>query len=242
MIPSTSLLGKLIRLPLNFIPNDASVRIISGVARGKKWIIGSGLHGYWLGWYESEKQKKLVSLLQKGHVVYDIGAHAGYYSILASTLVGETGHVYAFEPNPRNFSYVQKHISMNALTNVSANEEAISDVNGAAMFECAQGSSLGKLSPHGSRQVRTLTLDSLIQKGFRPPNLIKMDIEGGELAALNGARETLATYRPIVFLATHGPDIHRACCEFLISLGYELAPVSGTDVSTTDELVAICPA
>ena len=80
--------------------------------------------------------------------------------------------------------------------------------------------------------VPTATLDSLVESGMiLPPNYIKMDIEGSELLALQGARKIFQRNRPVLFLATHGRQIHNECCRLLESWGYESAGRPGYDHS-----------
>src|SRR4030095_2658449 len=96
------MLGKRLRLPTRFIPSDARVRILQGPLRGKKWIAGSSTHGCWVGSFEYEKQLAFRRAVSRGDVVYDLGAHVGFYTLLPSVLAGEAGHVYSFEPLAAN--------------------------------------------------------------------------------------------------------------------------------------------
>ena len=99
---------------------------------------------------------------------------------------------------------------------------------------------MGAVSEHGHLEVKTVSLDELFAQGEIPkPHIIKMDIEGGEHRALLGAKNLLASARPTIFLATHGPEVHRQCCELLQSLGYRLSALSGVDVGNTDELICV---
>lgn len=79
-ISNRSLLGRFLRFPLRFIPQESVVRIRRGPAQGMKWIVGSSNHGCWLGTYELEKQLALQRAVRQGMVVYDIGAQAGFYT------------------------------------------------------------------------------------------------------------------------------------------------------------------
>jgi hypothetical protein len=72
-----------------------------------------------------------------------------------------------------------------------------------------------------------------------PPNCLKIDVEGAEMLVLSGARSLLATARPIVFLATHGPDLHQQCCGLLQSLGYHLEAIGGSKREQLDEMLAL---
>jgi hypothetical protein len=112
-ISKKSLIGKFLRRILKLIPPNSVLPILQGKLRGTKWIIGSGVFSYQLGCYEAEKQKAFIKQVKSGDVFYDIGAHIGFYTLLASKLIGDRGRVYAFEPLPRNIFYLKKHISLN---------------------------------------------------------------------------------------------------------------------------------
>src|SRR5215471_15904440 len=114
-----SLLGGLLRLPLRLLPRDMTVRILQGELRGKKWIVGSSDHGCWLGSYEFEKQILLTKMIKQNTNFFDIGAHVGFYTLLASYLVKDSGNVFAFEPFPRNIEYLEKHLMANGIQNVT---------------------------------------------------------------------------------------------------------------------------
>lgn len=240
-ISRQSILGRIFRLPLTLIPSGMVLPILQGELRGKKWISGSSDHGCWLGSYEYEKQRLFVQYILPGDLVLDVGAHVGFYTLLASTLVGKKGTVIAFEPLPDNLVYLRKHLRLNQNKNVRIVEAAVSDTDGKAWFKKGASSSRGAVSLSGDVEVSTISLDGLVSRGMiRNPSLIKMDIEGGEYRALLGADALLRQYHPTIFLATHGQDVHRRCCDYLRSLGYSLKPVDGTDVAKTDEIIASC--
>jgi hypothetical protein len=133
---SSSLLGKIIRLPLTLIPKNQSMPILQGRLKGKRWIAGSHIHGCWLGGYEQEKQELFSSIVKPGSiVVFDIGANVGFYSLLASVLTGPTGHLFAFEPLPRNLRFLRRHLQLNDLDNVTVIDAAVSRENGEVRFE-----------------------------------------------------------------------------------------------------------
>lgn len=80
-ISQKSWLGWLARLPLKLLPPGLVLPVLQGPLRGRRWIVGSGVHGYWLGSYELAKRRRFEQLVQPGQVVYDIGAQVGYYSL-----------------------------------------------------------------------------------------------------------------------------------------------------------------
>jgi FkbM family methyltransferase len=238
-ISNQSLIGKMLRAPLRLIPRKAVFPILQGPLRGKKWITGSGSHGYWLGSYEFHKQKALQEALKVGDVVYDIGANVGFYSLLASVIIGDSGFVYSFEPSPDNVRELRKHLELNQIKNCSVIDAAVSSVDGQAIFDPSDDRCTGHLAVSGNVRVPTLTLDGLVsRREIRPPHLMKIDIEGAELACLQGASEVIREHRPIIFLATHGQEIHSACKKLLLNCDYRLTAVDGKPLDSTDELIA----
>lgn len=230
---------KLARMPFSrqmgaflhsLIPDDLVLPIPQGALKGKKWVVESGGLVYYLGSFETEKTRLFKNLIQKGNVVYDIGAHVGYFSLFLGELVGEAGRVLAFEPNPVNVEYLRQHLDMNGICNVDVFEFALSDENGESFFINKKDTSTGCLSSSGDMWVETYTVDYLVDSGtVPPPDYIKIDVEGAELLVLKGARRTLEKHMPSIFLATHGPDLKYDCMEFLETLGYCFRPESKKD-------------
>jgi FkbM family methyltransferase len=227
-ISRNTLLGKILRYFLGFIPPGTIMPVLQGRLRGKKWIVGSGDHGCWLGSYEYKKRILFETIVREGSTVFDLGAHAGFYSLLASILAGPQGMVFSFEPNPRNLFYLKRHIQLNRIINISVVEAAVSDHDGYAYFSDAGPTSLtGRLTPEGKSLVKTVTLDKLCSEKEIPiPDYIKIDVEGAEMLVLSGAKSILSNYHPTLFLSTHSEAIHHQCCDFLKSLGYELKPIA----------------
>lgn len=101
------LAGRALRLPLHLIPRGLAVPILQGPLRGARWLVGAATHGCWLGSYELAKQLAFARWLAPGRVVYDLGAHAGFYTLLAARPVGPAGRVHAFEPLPELLSILR---------------------------------------------------------------------------------------------------------------------------------------
>jgi FkbM family methyltransferase len=238
-ISNESLLGKLLRVPLRLIPRGMVVPILQGTLRGKKWTVGSATHGCWLGSYEHAKQKALQRQIKAGFVVYDIGANVGFYSLLASVIVGKTGNVYSFEPFPENLRELRKHLEMNHIANCTVIDAAVSCADGEATFDASGDRCMGHLAESGSLRVKTVTLDGMVsRKEILPPDLMKIDIEGAEFECLQGASRVIQEYRPIIFLATHGKEVHSACSEALTKWNYRLTSLDGKSAEFSDELIA----
>lgn len=139
--------------------------------------------------------------LRPGMRVADIGANVGYYTLLASTLVGPSGEVCAFEPNSENCRLILLSVAENHCQNVRLFPLALSDRIGHVLFSSHIGSNGGLLGP-GARLddgqgmiVPTARLDGLLEP---PLDFVKMDVEGAEYRILRGAQTLLATARPIV--------------------------------------------
>ncbi len=223
------------RLPLRAVPKTATVPILSGPARGIKWSTGAGVADFWVGTYESEKAQLLVRHVKPGGTFYDVGANVGFYTLLASRLIGPAGRVIAFEPSPRNLVFLRRHLRLNNAENVEVLDLAISDSDGVTQFSVDGDPKKSQIAPGGDITVQTTTLDRLM--GELPlPDLIEMDIEGAEYAALLGAEQLLRKSNPVIFLSTHGQDVHRACCELLRTLGYKLNAIGPRSIEETDEL------
>ncbi len=226
-IPLQSFFGKILRFPLQFLPEGLVVPIIQGKLRGYRWLPESSNHGCWLGSYEYAKINLFEKMVAPGSTVYDIGAHVGYYTLMASVLVGPTGKVYAFEPLPRNLHYLRKHLSLNKIQNVQVIAGAVSDTDGTLRFQEGGDSSTGRLSEAGDIVVATYRLDNFVKEKNLPlPDYLKIDVEGAELKVLQGSRNILRQRHPVIFLATHGEDIHKECCAFLTSCGYTIRPIA----------------
>lgn len=221
-IPSSSVIGRILRSALTLIPDRSVVRVLQGPLRGARWIVGSSSHGCWLGSYEASIQREFQAAIRPGSVVYDVGANVGFYTLLSSRLTGPSGSVYAFEPAPGNIEALRRHISLNKAANVTLFPAAVSSVSGTEGFDPGAHRFIGRLSDSGTLRVEVVTLDELVAKGdVQPPEVIKIDVEGSELEVLRGAGAILERYHPVLLLATHSETDYDACCRQLRVHGYE---------------------
>jgi len=214
-------IARALRLPLRLVAPGTVMRIRTGPLRGRRWVAGTATHGCWIGTYERETQRVFEQSVRPGGVVYDIGANAGFFTLLASKLAGPSGKVYAFEPLPRNLAVLREHVRLNGAENVEVMPLAISDRAGMARFATADDPAMGGLSERGVLEVDTTSLDT-IRGTIAPPSFIKMDIEGAEYAALSGAMEVLRTAKPVILLSAHGYVQHERCTGLLLGLGYSM--------------------
>jgi FkbM family methyltransferase len=145
--------------------------------------------------YEVGTTKLFQKFVESGMNVVDIGAHIGYYTVLASKLVGEQGKVWAFEPEPRNYSELQKNLRLNQSNNVSYFRMAVGDrFKISELYYSARWSgecSLVEIKqrPKDRVSVEVVTLDEALKN--QRVDIIKMDVDGGEMMVLDGARELI---------------------------------------------------
>jgi FkbM family methyltransferase len=138
----------------------------------------------------------------------------GFYTLLASVLAGEAGHVYSFEPLAANAAILRRHLEMNRIRNCTVFQEAVAASDGTARFDPSSSGDLAHLSETGTETVKTVALDSLFAVGqLRAPRVVKIDVEGAELEALRGAVRLMEAHRPVILLATHGAEVHAGCGE-----------------------------
>ncbi|MGB7438647.1 MAG: FkbM family methyltransferase [Candidatus Acidiferrum sp.] len=223
-------LARLLSAPLSLIPPDTQVRILRGPLRGKKWVNGAGPKAYWVGTYEVARLRAFANAVKPGAVVYDIGANVGIYTLLGSLRAGVSGWVYAFEPLERNLKYLRRHIQLNTLRNCGVVEKAVCNENGTRHFSSASWQpSMARLAPDGEILVPSITLDTCIygEERFRPPDILKIDVEGAELEVLQGANRVLTEFHPAIFLEDHGTQLHADCRAFLLARGYHVESAYG---------------
>lgn len=240
------MLGALLRLPLRAIPKSAVVRVRSGINKGLRWVVGSSIHGCWLGHYEIEKQAIVRRLVTPGMKVFDVGANAGFYTLAFSRLVGKGGHVWAFEPLEANLQNLRRHVALNELANVTVVQAAVSGRAGVARFASGESNAMGRLAEGGSCDVKTVSLDEFcVQAGIDGPDLIKLDIEGGESLALKGASRVIAQGKATILLALHGREHEKNCLPLLRAGRYVLQYLDGEPALDEplrgDEIVAFPP-
>lgn len=159
----------------------------------------------------------MKNYLQPGMVVFDLGAHHGFYTLLAANLVGPTGKVIAFEPSPSERRKLIWHIHLNRCHQVKVEPFALSDREGTMEFYLTRDNSANSLSPPeispivGKVIVPVTTLDAYCQSnGIERIDLVKMDVEGAELLVLKGARQVLSKMRPVIIMEVS----HRTTARF----------------------------
>jgi FkbM family methyltransferase len=195
------------------------------------------------GYYEPETVALFHRFIQPGMVVLDIGAHIGQYTLVASRLVGQSGGVHSFEPDPDTFAWLRGNCRRNKLANVTLNRLALSDVSEMRTFYFATTSDIGSNSLAEPKnfsgrksEVPCVRLDDYLQRrGITRVHLVKMDVEGAELGVLRGGESLFSSPdRPILILEFEGPRqiaFGSSCRElgaWLVKRGYELFRIGVT--------------
>ena len=174
---------------------------------------------YRIGVYEQGRWESLGPTIEAGEVFWHAGAHYGYVTLLAHRAVGPEGRVIAFEPHARNRWFARKHLAANRVANADLFPWALSNFTGTAKFGGGRGSGTKRLGAgHATAEVRSV--DALVVEGLRAPTWLKIDVEGGESALLEGAADTLAHRPVLVLVATHSAEQHTRCLELLTAYGY----------------------
>lgn len=173
-------------------------------------------------------------LVKPGMTCIDLGANAGYFTLFLSKVVGNRGTIYAFEPTKNTYTRLRNNLGLNRADNVVAEELAISSYCGEILFhEGPSGydvyNTSGKLVPQldtvaaqfTNRNIAAVTLDKYCSThGIRNVNFIKIDIEGGELAALKGAEQIITNSPRLSMVIEVSPEL-------AVSSGYKTADLLG---------------
>ena len=160
------------------------------------------------GGFENAERSVVERLLRPGMTVLDIGAHHGYYTLLASRKVGPQGKVLAVEASPREREKLNLHLRINGCKNVQVESRALAETEGDAELYVVRGGQTGCNSlrkpdvsePTEAISIRTGRLDSVLREHqIEKVDFIKLDVEGAELSVLKGGPELLHRKpRPVI--------------------------------------------
>lgn len=201
---------------------------MSGPNRGRWWNVASAGSGYVTGLRAKEQMALLRCLISRGDIVWDVGAHHGYVTMLAAERVGPAGWVHAFEPGQRNARILTRHVHWNRLSNVSVHDVALASYAGRARFGGGLTSKMHALGS-GDEYVRVCTAETLVESGtVREPTVVKIDVEGSEADVLTGALPVLPSH-VLILVAIHSAEADQACTHLLQARGFELVPSHALD-------------
>ncbi|MBB4660971.1 FkbM family methyltransferase [Conexibacter arvalis] len=189
--------------PLTTVPIEGHGEL--GVPQERLWAFPGGRY------YEHSVTHWLERMLaeQPDPVFYDVGSNIGYYPVRFGAAAGR---VYAFEPVSRTHATLRANVERNGLAHVEPLALALSDGDGSAEIDIWSSSGSNTLyrrefgadHPHtllGSERIELARLDRLVADGrLQPPQVVKIDVEGAELAALRGGAETIGRHRPLMLI------------------------------------------
>jgi FkbM family methyltransferase len=145
------------------------------------------------GEYEKGTTKVFMKTVKKGMTFVDVGACTGYYTLIAAKLVGSDGKVFAFEPEPLNFEWLIRNVSINGFKNILPIRKAVSDKNSLIELYLDKdnigGHSIVQNRGGESILVEAVALDNFFKD--QTPDVVKIDIEGGEILALRGMEQII---------------------------------------------------
>ena len=163
------------------------------------------------GIYEDFETDLVKKEVRQGDVVIDIGANIGYYTTMFAKLVGNSGKVFAFEPDPTNYELLKKNIDANGFTNVILEQKALSDNHGKMMLNLNNKNTAGhhldfkNENSVNSVKVDVLSLDDYFSDKNIDINFIKMDVEGAESNVIKGMRNILKTSKNLKMIVEYNP-------------------------------------
>lgn len=172
--------------------------------------------GYLLGIYEKDVEQALRKAVKPGDVVYDVGAHMGYHTLLAAQLAAP-GPVIAFEPHPLNQRALERTIALNSDLNIKCVPKAAGDRTATVSLICRDERSdvpdysglariadvAGPADAGAAVSVEMVDLDSFCAQSQLWPNVIKIDVEGAEGLVLHGMAGILSTGQTTLIIEAH---------------------------------------
>ncbi|MFA6523262.1 MAG: FkbM family methyltransferase [Candidatus Peribacteraceae bacterium] len=152
------------------------------------------------GEYEATTMSLCKKLLQPGMVFVDVGANIGLFTLMAARQVGPAGHVYSFEPGAANCVLLRKNVEQNGYHNVTPVQKAVTDRSGSAILHQSGFNKADHRTYHVSKGRKQVAIECVSLDEYFPPDaridVIKMDIEGAEGAALRGMQRILRSPHP----------------------------------------------
>ena len=216
----------------------AVVRLDKGFRMNLDLADPEQLKVYFYGHYHERYEADLVQRLLSGDdVFWDIGANVGYFTLVAATALNHRGRIIAFEPGKNAYARLTENLALNPWRNIQAYPLAVTDREGEAVLHLAGdiADSSASLYPASQAQAgcevcRTVALDHFLrEEHLPPPNLIKLDAEGAELAVLQGAKGIIAHTPPLWLMEMEEKNLQAAgaskaaVAQFLYGCGYQAA-------------------
>lgn len=185
-------------------------------------------HLFFVDTYEEIESQIIQRIVGAGDYAFDVGASFGWYTILMSKLVGNSGKVFAFELVPHIAEECRYNISLNQLdNNIVVEGVALGEEDGIVEYIYSEDLGLGNLNPKGltgggimkTGQGKITSLDNYMErKGIQKVNFIKCDVDGAEVLFLRGARKTISFHQPVIIIEASGAHGRPSCYEIFSEL------------------------
>ena len=219
------------------ITGGAAVGLRLSAAQFPYW--GGQAYGVLTGQHELMVQEALRRQLGPGRVFIDVGCNIGMHTLLGARLVGPTGRVVALDPQPENVRATQANVQLNGFETVTVLEAAAAAVSGETEVIVTADSlwtRLASVSEHPlevrRERVSAVALDELTSRlGLERTDLVKIDVEGGELEVVRGMSGLLAEHRPVIVCEMHGKN--GEFCDLMQESGYTVVNLEGPDPVAT---------
>ncbi len=209
----------------------------------------------------------IKKILKEGMICVDLGCNLGYYALLESKLVKNTGKIFAFEPSPVTYEHFRKNLELNETSNVESYNIAIGNIDDKIKFLLSKKSNWCRVIDDSTNvsnsniiEVPMITLDSFASKhSLKKIDFIRMDIEGYEDKAYDGMTQVIKQFKPSLYMEIHphfmGLERTKSFFEKLKKDGYEIKyftqritdtpwisdPKNDVKDITLDELTKILP-
>lgn len=193
---------------------------------------------YLEGRVEPHVQEALQNFLRPGMTFYDLGANIGFFSLIAARLVGENGHVVAFEADPAVAARLRENVERNEFEMIAVQEKAVWWKSGSVSFtraneETSPDRGVGHVAEAqgaaGDVQVDAVCLDEVVADGCEP-DFMKWDVEGAEAEVFLGARKLLGRRRSGVLCEMHSEGNRKLLCDEFKKLGYSFDAIGKNQV------------
>lgn len=227
---------------LQFIAYKKPFKVNYKTLWGEKmsFYLPEGYAIYYYGFFELNLVNFFINFIKKGDVFIDIGAHVGYYSMLASSLVENEGQVHSFEPTPRTFNTLKENTKNKS--NIFVNNFAVLNTKTKIEFSDygPKYSAFNSFQKRGDEEVKflsepqkimvdTISIDDYCSEKNIKPTIIKIDAEGAEYLILDAMKTVLTIHKPIVTIEVAGGEEWKDNCHKSISIlenyeyvGYEI--------------------
>jgi len=178
-------------------------------------------------WWDVEVHDWICAYVKPGMICVDAGANIGAFTMLMAREVGDRGYVYAFEPCPSFVERLRQHLEINGVQNAAVQTVALGDESGPVLClpDGPPYRSTARVGKHckgpQATAVEMMTMDTFFLPRKRP-GFVKIDVDGCEMALLEGGRKTIERAKPIIVIEIPLSDEGIEIAGFLVDRGYRL--------------------